>query len=120
MSRLNLEEAALRDSLNTIPEFAAADFATDEMRTFRGVVIRRSGGVRGLWSYSDGQYRWLPISSGFEPYVTPSIERALRQTMLMVLNSLIVRRAIRQSSPSATMPVRVHQFTAARGERRVA
>lgn len=110
----------MRDRLNAIPEFTAADFATDEMRTFRGVVIRRSGGVRGLWSFSDGHYRWMPISCRYEPYVTPSFERALRQTMLMVLNSLIVRRAIRQSPQLASMPAREHQFTTASADRQVA
>lgn len=96
-TRLNQQELLLRDRLEAMPEFAMAGYATGEMRTFRGLVVRRGGAVRGIWTYADGLYRWVAINSGCDAYATPHIERAARQTMLMVLNSLMVRRAVRQS-----------------------
>ena len=97
-TRLNSQEYAFKQRLDALPEFAMCGYQTGEMRTFRGVVIRRSGSVRGLWSFADGHYRWLPVACNSEPYATASGDRAVRQMMLIVLKQLLIRRAVRRTS----------------------
>lgn len=96
-TRLNAQELAFKQRLDGLPEFAMCGYQTGEMRTFRGIVIRKGGSVRGLWSYADGHYRWLPVSCNSETYVTAIPDRALRHMMLLVLKQLLVRRAVRRT-----------------------
>jgi hypothetical protein len=95
-SRLNAQEIALKKRLEELPEFALAGYQVLENRTFRGVLVRRSGSVRGLWTFTDGHYRWIPVGCNSEPYATGHEDRALRHMMLLVLKGLLVRRAVRK------------------------
>lgn len=97
-TRLNAHEIAFKQRLDALPEFAMAGYQTGEMRTFHGVVIRRSGSVRGLWTHADGHYRWLPVACNSEPYATASSDRALRHMMLLVLKGLLLRQSIRKGT----------------------
>lgn len=96
-TRLNAHEIAFKDLFERLPEFGLAGYQAVETRTFRGVVIRRAGNVRGLWTYTDGLYRWLPVGCNSEPYATAHEDRALRHMMLLVLKGLLVRRAVRKT-----------------------
>lgn len=87
--------------LDSTAEFGLAGYQAGEMRTFRGIAIRRSGSVRGLWSFSDGHYRWLPVGYKSEPYATASLDRAARHMMLLVLKALLVRRSVRRNTEAA-------------------
>lgn len=104
-TRLNTQEIELRSRLDALPEFSLAGYQTGEMRTFRGIVIRRGGSVRGLWSFVDGHYRWLPVACNSEAYATASIDRALRHTMLLILKALLVRRSVRRTAQGEPMSV---------------
>lgn len=97
-TRLNPQEERFKARLEGLPEFAMAGYQTTEMLTFRGVVIRRTGSVRGLWSYHEGHYRWTPVACRSQGFATPCPDRALRHMMLIVLKSLLVRRAVRRTS----------------------
>lgn len=96
-TRLNAQELELRSRLDALAEFSLAGYQTGEMRTFRGIVVRRGGSVRGLWSFVDGHYRWLPVACNSEAYATSSIDRAMRHMMLLVLKALLVRRSVRRT-----------------------
>ncbi len=96
-SRLNTQELAFKGRLELLSEFEMAGYQALEMRTFRGVVIRRAGSVRGLWTFADGHYRWLPVGCNSEPYATAHEDRALRHMMLIILKGLLVRRAVRKT-----------------------
>lgn len=99
-SRLNAQEQAFKARLENIPEFELAGYQAVEMRTFRGVVVRRAGSVRGLWTFADGHYRWVPVGCNSEPYATTHEDRALRHMMVLVLKGLLVRRAVRKTMQS--------------------
>lgn len=101
-TRLNAHEIAFKERLQRLPEFGLAGYQLVEMRTFRGVVVRRAGNVRGLWTYSDGHYRWFPVGCNSEPYATANDERAMRHMMLLVLKGLLVRRAVRKTVQAAS------------------
>lgn len=96
-SRLNVQEQAFKSRLENLSEFDMAGYQAVEMRTFRGVVIRRAGSVRGLWTFADGHYRWVPVGCKSEPYATAHEDRAVRHMMLLVLKGLLVRRAVRRT-----------------------
>jgi hypothetical protein len=100
-SRLNTQELAFKTRLERLPEFDLAGYQAVEMRTFRGVVIRRAGNVRGLWTFADGHYRWIPVGCNSEPYATAHEDRAVRHMMLLVLKGLLVRRAVRKTMQTA-------------------
>jgi hypothetical protein len=96
-TRLSSQELALKKRLEQLPEFALAGYQVLENRTVRGVLVRRGGSVRGLWTYADGHYRWIPVGCNSEPYATSHEDRALRHMMLLVLRGLLVRRAVRKT-----------------------
>lgn len=100
-SRLNIQELAFKTRLESLPEFDMAGYQAVEMRTFRGVVIRRAGNVRGLWTFADGHYRWIPVGCNSEPYATAHDDRAVRHMMLLVLKGLLLRRAVRKTMQTA-------------------
>ncbi len=83
-------EAELLHTLASIPEMGAAGFrAADDVI---GVSILRRRSPRGRWRAVDDGFAWIPANSSDISRIVPTMHEAVRETLLMVLISLQVKR----------------------------
>lgn len=86
-------------ALRAIPEIAAAGFhVTDPVIDGAGVTIMRRRALRGTWRSHEAGFAWIPANSSEATRIVPSLEEAVRETLLTVLTSLLVARK-RPSAP---------------------
>ena len=66
----------------------------------RGVVLRRQGRPLGLWSYVDGNYRYLSVHDARTIIVAMTLDEAHSAT-LRLLGPLAVDRSAASTTPNA-------------------
>lgn len=88
---MNLEqETELLAALSAIPEIAAAGFRVS--RDAHGICVTRRRSPRGHWRAVEDGFAWIPLNSEEIARVVPSREEAVRETLLIILISLQVKR----------------------------
>ena len=99
--------------LERLVEFKGCGFAARSDRNGRGLQILRGSSIRGSWLAASAGLQWRPANGTVALEVETAAEAA-RATMLMVLNSVILRRASNTNRPSANGSHAYHRATLTR------
>lgn len=86
-------EAELLRTLAAIPEIAAAGFSVAGPGIDgAGVTVMRRRALRGRWRAHEAGFAWVPANATEATRIVPSLDEAVRETLLSVLTSLLVAR----------------------------
>lgn len=77
-------------ALTAIPEIAASGFGV--ARNAHGICLARRRSPRGHWRGVADGYAWIPVNSEDIARTVPTLEEAVRETLLIILISLQVKR----------------------------
>ncbi len=91
MTDFAAREAELLHALAAIPEMGAAGFRASADDVI-GVSIMRRRSARGRWRAVEDGFAWIPANSEDIARIVPTTHEAVRETLLMVLISLQVKR----------------------------
>ena len=91
-----LFEQQILERLTAIPELALSGFSARAGLTGAGVALLKGRTYYGAWRMTAGALVWTYASISGTPYFAPSVDDAVRHTMMMVLRSLETTRTLRQ------------------------
>jgi hypothetical protein len=93
--RFEEKERQLADGLAKIEEFKVTGFHALLVPHDSGVAVLKGARQLGTWIAEQGGYRWRHKMQAEGGTVVRSHDEALRFTMKMVLDSLVIRKAVR-------------------------
>ena len=91
-----LFEQQLLERLTDISELALSGFVARASLTGAGVTVLKGRTYFGAWRMMAGTLVWTYAMTSDTPYYAPSVDDAVRHTMMMVLRELQQSRALRQ------------------------